>query len=284
MSVNTSSGRERFIGKQDKTEDSLEVKTVGLVRLDEFQRTRETLLEEQVRASEQAQREREKNREASQKRNRKAHKRLSFASDEEQEGDPGSSTKLTHASKIRKSVKDPKADTRFLPDREREAEQNRLRQELSEEWQQQQEAIKKEKLTVVYSLWDGVGHRQTVQCLKGDSIGKFLERCRAQKPQLRSVRGEDLLYVKEDLIIPHNYTFYDLITSNSRGKSGPLFHFDVHDDVRLLQNAAVEKDESHAGKVVERSWYNRNKHIFPASRWEVFDPIKNYGAYRIAGS
>jgi hypothetical protein len=91
-----------------------------------------------------------------------------------------------------------------------------------------------------------------------------------------------------------------------------LFSFDVHDDVRLLADATKEKDESHAGKVVERSWYQRNKHIFPASRWEVslrgsfwcpfadicptvahhamlglwwdqvFEPEKNYGKYTIA--
>ena len=66
-----------------------------------------------------------------------------------------------------------------------------------------------------------------------------------------------------------HYTFYDFIVNKARGKSGPLFNFDVHDDVRLLADASVEKDESHAGKVVERSWYQRNKHIFPASRWEV---------------
>ncbi len=34
----------------------------------------------------------------------------------------------------------------------------------------------------------------------------------------------------------------------ARGKSGPLFSFDVHDDVRLLSDATVEKDESHAGE------------------------------------
>ena len=66
-----------------------------------------------------------------------------------------------------------------------------------------------------------------------------------------------------------HYTFYDFIVNKARGKSGPLFNFDVHDDVRLLADASIEKDESHAGKVVERSWYQRNKHIFPASRWEV---------------
>jgi hypothetical protein len=29
-----------------------------------------------------------------------------------------------------------------------------------------------------------------------------------------------------------------------------------------------------AGKVVDRHWYNKNKHIFPASRWAVYDPDK----------
>jgi hypothetical protein len=37
----------------------------------------------------------------------------------------------------------------------------------------------------------------------------------------------------------------------------------------MINDASKEKDESHAGKVVERHWYDKNKHIFPASRWEV---------------
>ena len=40
--------------------------------------------------------------------------------------------------------------------------------------------------------------------------------------------------------------------------------------------------QSHAGKVVLRSWYERNKHIFPASRWEPYDPEKNWGAYSVS--
>ena len=39
----------------------------------------------------------------------------------------------------------------------------------------------------------------------------------------------------------------------------------------------------YAGKVVDRHWYNRNKHIFPASRWEVYDPDTNYETYTIHG-
>jgi hypothetical protein len=40
-----------------------------------------------------------------------------------------------------------------------------------------------------------------------------------------------------------HYTFYDFIVNKARGKSGPLFNFDVHDDVRLVADATIEKDE-----------------------------------------
>lgn len=100
--------------------------------------------------------------------------------------------------------------------------------------------------------------------------------------ELRAITADQLMYVKEDLIIPHHYTFYDFIVTKARGKSGPLFSFDVHDDIRLVSDATVEKDESHAGKVLLRSWYERNKHIFPASRWEPYDPEKNYEKYTIS--
>jgi len=38
-----------------------------------------------------------------------------------------------------------------------------------------------------------------------------------------------------------------------------------------------------AGKVVDRHWYNKNKHIFPASRWEVYEPEKQFDSYTIYG-
>jgi hypothetical protein len=33
------------------------------------------------------------------------------------------------------------------------------------------------------------------------------------------------------------------IINKARGKSGPLFNFDVHDDVRMFADATIEKDE-----------------------------------------
>ena len=41
--------------------------------------------------------------------------------------------------------------------------------------------------------------------------------------------------------------------------------------------------QSHAGKVVLRSWYEKNKHIFPASRWEPYDPEKKWDKYTVSG-
>ena len=101
--------------------------------------------------------------------------------------------------------------------------------------------------------------------------------------ELRGMTVDNLIYVKEDLMIPHHVSFYDLISSKARGKSGPLFHFDVHDDVRMVNDSRVEKDESHPGKIVQRTWFERNKHIFPASRWETYDPAVKRDRYTIHG-
>ena len=56
--------------------------------------------------------------------------------------------------------------------------------------------------------------------------------------------SDALLCVKEDLIIPH---------------------------------------DSHPGKVALRQWCVRKKIVFPASRWETFDPSKEYDTCAIHG-
>lgn len=210
-----------------------------------------------------------------------------------EQADQGSSSFRSNANvpvvpAVKKFKKDPNVDTSFLPDKDREQEEKTKRIRLEKEWKQRQLEIKQERLEITYSYWDGSGHRRTCHILKGSTVGDFLEVVRkdlaGQFRELGSVASDALLYVKEDLILPHDITFYDLIATKARGKSGPLFHFDVHDDVRVGPlDSRIEKDESHPGKVVERRWYERNKHIFPASRWEVYDPSKEYGTYTIGG-
>ncbi|KDQ17989.1 hypothetical protein BOTBODRAFT_52803 [Botryobasidium botryosum FD-172 SS1] len=283
----------RFVGQDDSMEEVLKKSTIGLVRLEDFQNRRKEL--EELKAREAARTNELKDEKVKKKRKKAASKsKLSFAMDEEGEEDEesalskvkkgkGASKDLEEPSGKRPKVsKNPAVDTSFLPDREREEAERKAREELRQEWMKKQEELKNEEIEVTYSYWDGSGHRKSVTCKKGDTISSFLEKCRNQFSELRGISVDNLMYIKEDLIIPHHYTFYDFIVNKARGKSGPLFNFDVHDDVRMMADATIEKDESHAGKVVERSWYQRSKHIFPASRWEVFDPEKQYGKYTIA--
>ncbi|EGG03727.1 uncharacterized protein MELLADRAFT_72487 [Melampsora larici-populina 98AG31] len=281
-------GADRFVGKSDSMEESLKMQTVGLVKLEDFQQKRQALEEEKMR--EAARSNELKEEEPKKKKKKKSKYNLSFAVDEDEEitvtENKASSSKTessSTASRKGQFGKNPTVDTSFLPDRDREELDRREREELRQKWLKMQEAIKQEDIEITYSYWDGTGHRKEVTCKKGDSIAQFLEKARTQWPELRGVSVADILYVKEDLIIPHHYTFYDFIVNKARGKSGPLFNFDAHDDVRLVADATVEKDESHAGKVVTRTWYNRAKHIFPASRWEPYVPGKDYGAYKIKG-
>lgn len=56
-----------------------------------------------------------------------------------------------------------------------------------------------------------------------------------------------LAQIQEDLILPHHYTFYELIINKARGKSGPLFDFGVNEDIRITNDASVEAKDVHAG-------------------------------------
>lgn len=44
-------------------------------------------------------------------------------------------------------------------------------------------------------------------------------------------------------------------------------------DMSTLEGAG---DDPSFTKVVDRRWYERNKHIYPASTWQDFDPERDY--------
>ncbi|KAH9603022.1 hypothetical protein KSS87_008927 [Heliosperma pusillum] len=291
-------------------ETAFKKETIGLVTREEYVEKRVTIktkIEEEEKdklhkiQAEEARLEDEKRK----KKKRKTNFRLSFSQAPDQL-EPNEETKTQNLvqQKCAKLGKDPTVETSFLPDTDREAEEQAERERLKRLWLLHQQIIKNEPLQITYSYWDGRGHRRVIQAShfllsffmnfalffnfffsffintllllqvrKGDTIGAFLRAVQLQLSvefrEVRTTSVENLLYVKEDLIIPHQHSFYELIINKARGKSGPLFHFDVHEDVRTIADATIEKDESHAGKVVERHWYEKNKHIFPASRWEA---------------
>uniref|UniRef100_A0A672MU06 Protein FAM50A-like n=1 Tax=Sinocyclocheilus grahami TaxID=75366 RepID=A0A672MU06_SINGR len=236
----------KFSAHYDAVEQELKSSTVGLVTLNDMKAKQEALVKErekQLAKKEQSkelqlklEKQKEKKRKEEQKRKIAS---LSFNPDEgaEEEEEEETEEEICIPAKKKKLGKNPDVDTSFLPDRDREEEENRLREELRQEWERKQEKIKSKICS------------STIQ----QFLQRALEVLRKDFSELRSAGVEHLMYIKEDLIIPHHHSFYDFIVTKARGKSGPLFSFDVHDDIRLVNDATVEKDESHAGKVVLRS-------------------------------
>ena len=122
--------------------------------------------------------------------------------------------------------------------------------------------------------------------------------------ELKTVSVDQLIFVKDDVILPHHYSFYDFIVTRARGRTGLLFTFTetVKMPTAIIEvpatattttgksladappvppgsDSPVQGSSSHAGKICLRSWYERNKHIFPACRWEPFDPEKRWNAH-----
>ncbi|XP_053388523.1 protein FAM50A-like [Mercenaria mercenaria] len=292
----------KFASHYDAVEQQLKSNTIGLVTLNEMRAKQETLIkqrEKQLAKKDAEARLIEKEKEDKKRKEKMKIAALSFDPDEDEDEDdddeeeeeekvPVKKEPEFTESKIRKKRlgMNPDVDTSFLPDRDREEAENKLREQIAQEWMQKQEHVKNEEIDITYSYWDGSGHRRQVRMKKGNSIQQFLQKCletlRREFNDLKAVTVDQLMYVKEDLIIPHHYTFYDFIVTKARGKSGPLFNFNVKDDIRLINDASVEKEESHAGKVCIRSWYERSKHIFPASRWEPYDPEKKWDSYSVS--
>ncbi|XP_067945951.1 protein FAM50 homolog [Watersipora subatra] len=279
----------KFAAHYDAIEQQLRSDTIGLVTLDEMRAKQEVMIKE--RETQLAQKDKESRLSKAELKKQKAKDKaqkgaLSFQFEDEEEEDSGEEEPELPQKK--RLGMNPDVDTSFLPDREREEEERILRAKLAAEWMQKQEDIKNEEITVTYSYWDGKGHRRQTTMKKGNSIYQFLQRSLENLrkedvyAELKVASADQLMYVKEDLILPHHSTFFEFIVTKARGKSGPLFNFDVQEDVRIKSDAAVEKNESHAGKVVMRTWYERHKHIFPACRWEVFDPEKKWDGYSIS--
>ncbi|KAH8030261.1 hypothetical protein HPB51_006693 [Rhipicephalus microplus] len=149
----------------------------------------------------------------------------------------------------RKLGKNPDVDTSFLPDREREEDEKRIREELRMEWVQKQQQLKNEDIEITFSYWDGSGHRKVVRMKKGNSIYQFLQKClevlRKDFYELRAVTADQLMYVKEDLIIPHHYTFYDFIVTKQDRCNLRLAVF-CTSSAPLARNAVVRSGDGHA--------------------------------------
>lgn len=232
----------------------------GLLTVEEFKKKRELMVLEGAKKK-------QKHAAVEKKQNkRKALKRKALMSfgDEDEDDEAEAAVGLV--------TKDPTVETSFLPDKAREEEEERLRAELAEKWQQEQDKIKDETLVMSFSYWDGKGVRRAARVRKGDTIGAFLSQVKETIEDIRHVGTSDLLFVKEDTIIPHHFTFYELLTTRAiNAKTGRLlFDLDVDRNAALRLQEATAVQQDHPAKVCLRRWYESNKHIFPASLWEMY--------------
>ncbi|GKU08362.1 xap5 containing protein [Fusarium langsethiae] len=135
------------------------------------------------------------------------------------------------------------------------------------------------------------------------------EKANARREWAR-VGVDDLMLVRGTVIIPHHYDFYFFAMNKTPGPDGePVFKYTAeppqkpttadgaaipHEplatpaskaaaaaaaakalpDINTLEGA---DEDPTLTKVVDRRWYEKNKHIFPASMWQEFDPEKDYG-------
>ncbi|KAI9821889.1 MAG: hypothetical protein M1827_002471 [Pycnora praestabilis] len=138
-------------------------------------------------------------------------------------------------------------------------------------------------------------------------VGGAGERANSRREWAR-VGVDDLMLVRGEVIIPHHFDFYYFIVNETKGPNGtPLFDYSSqpthttpsrpdspnvdlcnydplarpprkHDDAFSSRDSQLEgsNEDPNLTKVVDRRWYERNKHIFPASVWEDFDPEKDY--------
>lgn len=122
---------------------------------------------------------------------------------------------------------------------------------------------------------------------------------------------DDLMMVRGEIIVPPHYDFYYFIMNKNKGPGGRiLFDYSTQPPPLAEDEAAKEddgeippdydplsrpsanktkpkaatpimqlegaNDDPSFTKVVDRRWYERNKHIYPASVWQTFDPEKDY--------
>jgi protein FAM50 len=181
---------------------------------------------------------------------------------------------------LRGVLKNPDVETAFLPDRERDAREAKERARLEAIWKAEQTKRKQEMITIPCSYYDGMDHQSVQHVRRGNTIAQVLMLVvQDSYRELRDVGVDGVVFVWEDLILPNELSFYDLmLTGAKRTKiSSPrakvlegelLFDFD---NIRRLQQATV----------VQKSWYERNKFSAPACFWERFDPQKGGEHYSL---
>ena len=183
------------------------------------------------------------------------------------------------------------------------------REVLRKEFLVFQELVRGCEVLIPFVFYDGSSvPGGVVKIKKGDHIWLFLERCRKVGAELgvggaglssgmsgaRSkddsrrawarVGVDDLMCVRGETIVPHHFELYYFIANKVSNPSKPeemLFSYSntaPRADAQPLLSTPKDKvlegrdHDPNMTKVVDRRWYEKNKHIYPASMWKVYAP------------
>ncbi|KAK4097687.1 XAP5-domain-containing protein [Parathielavia hyrcaniae] len=189
------------------------------------------------------------------------------------------------------------------------------RDALRKEFLLLQAAVKATEVAIPFVFYDGTNiPGGVVRVKKGDFVWLFLDKSRKVGAQLgvgadksanarrdwARVSVDDLILVRGTLIIPHHYEFYFFIINKTVGPGNKrLFDYSaeahptptpattttaapgaagISSRAPALSELEGASDDPTLTKVVDRRWYQRNKHIYPANVWQEFDPEKNYSS------
>ncbi|KAF2199880.1 XAP5-domain-containing protein [Delitschia confertaspora ATCC 74209] len=347
----SSNGKSRFTTQATSAEDVLKEQTVGLVHLSDFRKRRAEALERKelersgspagITSSDSA----AVGQPAKKKKKKAAAKgKLSFALDDEQDGDSGASitptprtaTLKNDTSEISSENDNPTTKKRLGPNigvviapkaltKSARLREIQAQEELHKHFVVTREAVKATEIVIPFVFYDGTNvPGGFVRMKKGDPIWLFLDKARKLGAELgvgvdkssrdwARVSVDDLMFVRADVVIPHHYEFYYFLANNVNGFNGPLFPYSSQptaatpslDEQDPLKDADYDpldrstkgqsktpstsvpdselegaQDDATITKVVDRRWYERNRHIFPASVWEEYAPDKDFSHTR----
>ena len=296
ISINT----DKFVKESEDLNRKLAKDTVGLVHLNQFQKIREDIESDDNKGLEERDKEGIRRRKMQQ-----AASKLSFEVDELIDEDSNDVEEATVVIKKSRLGADPSVKSYFEASDYLEATSAALessKDRLEQEKRHKDEKKKSSLVRLTLSFYDGADHRFCVDFRRGDRLLDVLKKCQQEYGPLKGVLLDDLMLVKENLILPSDLSVFDLedmgaLKDGGRGPyhSSDLFSFilqakdqkgtinsgDPTSTAPLLNpDEMIETDASRNAKICSRVWFERNKHLIPAKYWFPFDKMKHCRKHR----
>ncbi|EEB09116.1 xap-5-like protein [Schizosaccharomyces japonicus yFS275] len=252
----------------------LQEKTTGLVSLYEYKKLKQTIVEKRDKKALDGHFFSKKGIEDRSVKRKKGSVKpgLSFTFQDEED-------QTVVVPKKRSIRRDPTVETSFLPDQEREIEELKKREELRKKWIKEQEELKEKIIFLPFAFFNGTNRRSYVKVKMKDSIGRIIVSMKDQIPELRRVLNVDkFLFVMGDLIISHHHELYSFYINKSEGPNGLIFDFSLYTAKSAEETITQHLPNQYIPRLVEKTHYLQNRHIFPYNRWLNYDSKKDYSS------